>query len=129
MQANRIAEVRSRVAKFARTMPFEEEAIHEIKLAVSEAATNALRHGSTDSACRMNIRMRRLTDGLSVTVSDRGGGFDPSSVCSQAPDSLCESGRGIWFMRAVMDDVIFRDNNPGTSVELVKRFSGPDTKS
>ncbi len=122
-QPEMIHEVRSRAADFARRMPFTSEQIDDIKLAVSEAATNALRHGATPDGCRIAVRLERRPDALAITVRDKGCGFDPDAVCLPGPEWLGENGRGIWFMRAVMDEVTFRSNYPGTVVELVKRFN------
>ena len=59
-----------------------------------------------------------------LLVVDEGEGFDPASVPTeiQPGDVLRESGRGIFLMRAYMDEVHFGEG--GRRVELVKRRSG-----
>ncbi len=114
--------IRSRVADFARTMPFTEEEVQEIKLAVGEASANAVKHGVSSDSCRIEIEMEKQPTALKISVSDHGCGFDPEKAKVAQNDRLDESGRGITVMRAVMDEVNFRPANPGTRVELLKRL-------
>lgn len=116
-----IAYIRSRVVEYARTLPFTDEQIEDIRIAVGEAGSNAVRHGSTGD-CRIGVRIEKHTDGLVVVISDKGCGFDPNTVHVPEPGELVENGRGIVFMRALMDEVKFHFTHPGTSVELVKHL-------
>lgn len=123
-RAEMIAHIRARVAEFAASMPFCRDEIDDIKLAVGEASANALRHGANPDWRRVGVRVARLHDGISVRVRDRGRGFDPDHVCPPGDGELCEGGRGIMFMRALMDEVKFHFGSPGTEVELIKRLNG-----
>lgn len=85
----------------------------EIRLALREAINNAVKHGSrmdpskpVDVACRCNPR-----DGLWVMIRDEGPGFDPDSVPDPtAPENLERfSGRGLYMIRELMDEIEFRD--------------------
>ncbi|MGC8861432.1 MAG: ATP-binding protein [Armatimonadota bacterium] len=116
-----LALIRSRVVEFARLMPFSDEEIEDIRLAVGEAGANAIRHGAAARPCKVRVRMERRPRSLKISITDRGCGFDPASVKPPALGSLEEGGRGIAIMRSVMDDVAFRSMHPGTRVELVKR--------
>jgi len=116
-----IAYIRSRVVDYAKTLPFTHEEIEDIRIAVGEAGSNAVRHGGNGD-CRIGVRMEKHTDGLVVVISDQGCGFDPNAVHIPEPGELVENGRGIVFMRALMDDVRFHFTHPGTSVELVKHL-------
>ena len=116
-----LALIRYRVVEFARSMPFTEDELEDIKLAVGEASANAVRHGAAAPPCKVGVRMERRARCLKISITDRGCGFDPASVRPLAPDSLDETGRGIAIMRALVDKVRFRFNHPGTRVELTKR--------
>ena len=63
-----------------------------------------------------------------VTISDEGKGFVPDEVPDPlAPENLLkESGRGIFLMRAFMDEVRFRKLNPGTEITLIKRLQSSE---
>lgn len=121
-RAEMISHIRARVADFASQMPLDADEIDDIKLAVGEASSNALRHGANPDWPKVGVRMERRKDCLKVFISDKGAGFDPDSVCLPSIGDLCEGGRGIMFMRSLMDDVKFNPTSPGTCVELTKYF-------
>lgn len=105
-----------------------DERIDDLKLAVSEACTNAIEaHDAAGSAERVLVRCQAGTDALEVCVEDRGQGFDPSDLPDHPPvtdpDRLkFERGLGIPLIRALVDEVEFRPTGAGTSVRLVMRL-------
>lgn len=105
-----------------------DERIDDLKLAVSEACTNAIEaHDAAGSAERVLVRCQAGTDALEVCVEDRGQGFDPSDLPDHPPvtdpDRLkFERGLGIPLIRALVDEVEFRPTEAGTSVRLVMRL-------
>jgi serine/threonine-protein kinase RsbW len=64
-------------------------------------------------------------DALVITITDQGQGLDPSSIPDPlAPENLMKgSGRGIFLIRAFMDEVKFRNVTPGTEITLIKHVS------
>lgn len=125
-RAEMISHIRSLVAEVALTMPFGAEQVEDIKIAVGEAGSNALRHGANPEWCKIAVRVERGADWLRVFIADRGCGFDPDAVQAAFLDPLSDSGRGIMLMRALMDEVTFHFDSPGTRVELVKRLQVDD---
>ena len=101
------------------------DSIQDVQIAVREAVTNAIIHGNgRDVRKRVRVNLVANTAGLEICVQDQGRGFDPSEVPDPlAPDNLCKSsGRGILFMRSLMDEVsIVRDAEGGTQVRMAKR--------
>lgn len=99
--------------------------IDDLKLAVSEACTNAIEaHGAVDTSERVVVRCEAGPDGLEVLVEDRGGGFDPSVLPHHPPVTdparlEFERGLGIPLIRALVDEVEFISSNMGTAVRLV----------
>ena len=65
---------------------------------------------------------------LIITITDQGRGLDPDEVPDPlAPENLMkQSGRGIFLMRAFMDEVRFRKLDPGTEITLIKRLQNND---
>ena len=62
-----------------------------------------------------------------VTIADQGSGFVPDEIDPLAPENLLkDSGRGIFLMRAFMDEVRFGKSNSGTEITLIKRLQGND---
>lgn len=108
-----------------------DERIDDLKLAVSEACTNAIEaHDAAGSVERVLVRCQAGTDALEVCVEDRGHGFDPSDLPDHPPvtdpDRLkFERGLGIPLIRALVDEVEFSPTEEGTSVKLVMRL-GPN---
>ena len=98
-------------------------------MAVREAMINAVLHGNNyDPAKRVNLTLEQNGKELIVTITDEGHGFVPEEVPDPlAPENLLkESGRGIFLMRAFMDEVRFRKLNPGTEIILIKRIQSSD---
>lgn len=105
---------------------FDEERAADLRLAVSEACTNAIQAQlrTTDEAARnAPIRMRCRTTGtrIEVTVEDHGGGFDPDALVEHPavtdPERLeYERGLGIPLIRMLADDVRISPVPGGTSV-------------
>jgi serine/threonine-protein kinase RsbW len=98
-----------------------------VSMAVREGMINAILHGNKyDPAKRVNLTFEQNDRELLVTISDEGAGFIPEEVPDPvAPENLLkQSGRGIFLMRAFMDDVRFRKLDPGTEITLIKRLQG-----
>lgn len=120
-----IGEAAAAVADAARRLGFADDALFGIDLAVREAVTNAVLHGNRqDENVPVEVGMSGTDDGLTVSVRDRGEGFDPSHL----PDPTAEenilkaSGRGILFMRTFMDEVAWeRPAGGGTLVRMTKK--------
>jgi serine/threonine-protein kinase RsbW len=108
------------------TLP--DERIDDLKLAVSEACTNAIEaHDAAGSAERVLVRCQAGTDSLEVFIEDQGHGFDPAELPDHPPvtdpDRLkFERGLGIPLIRALVDEVDFSPTAQGTSVRLVMRL-------
>jgi serine/threonine-protein kinase RsbW len=108
---------------------FDEEEIDRISMAVREATVNAVLHGNQyDPKKRVTVAFEATPQTLSVAVRDEGKGLDPSSVPDPlAPENLLkQSGRGIFLIRAFMDEVRFRSMEPGTEITLIKHVRGED---
>jgi anti-sigma regulatory factor (Ser/Thr protein kinase) len=110
-----------------------DERIDDLKLAVSEACTNAIEaHDAAGSTERVLVRCTAGEDTLEVCVEDRGHGFDPAQLPDHPPvtdpDRLkFERGLGIPLIRALVDEVQFHPTGEGTSVRLVMRHGANGT--
>jgi len=119
------ADAAERVAlKAARELGFPDDEQHKIGMAVREAIVNAVVHGNRYNAHKkVHLAVTGGQDRLTVTVGDEGEGFDLAAL----PDPLAEhnllqqSGRGIFLIRAFMDEFeVRRRVAGGTEVRLVK---------
>jgi serine/threonine-protein kinase RsbW len=114
--------VRDRVDEIAAGIPFSVEERGDIKVAVGEAMTNAVRHGSRSDVDRVSIQCMASNNALVVEVSDGGPGFDLGNAAGVTePGTMIEGGMGITCMRRSVDEVTFHFGH-GTTVTLVKRL-------
>ena len=108
---------------------FDEDESGRISMAVREATVNAVIHGNHyDPAKRVTVSFETTTGALRVIVSDEGQGLDPTTVPDPlAPENLLkQSGRGIFLIRAFMDEIRFRALSPGTEITMIKYVRGQD---
>ena len=108
---------------FAANAGFDEDTVPNIAMAVREAAVNAILHGNAyNPAKQITASFEATSDSLIVRIADQGTGFDPTSVPDPlaAENILRGSGRGIFLIKAFMDEVHFRKLHPGTELTLIK---------
>ena len=94
-----------------------------IRDAVREAAVNAVLHGNAyDQNKHITASFETTSDALIIRIADQGPGLDPNSIPDPlAPENILRgSGRGIFLIRAFMDEVNFRQLHPGTELTLIK---------
>jgi serine/threonine-protein kinase RsbW len=96
-----------------------------VGVALREAIVNALRHGRSPDGGPTRIGLHLTPGCLSITVRDRGPGFDPETVPDPcAPENLCRaSGRGIHYMRCFTDRVSFAFPRAGGSVVRLSKMT------
>jgi serine/threonine-protein kinase RsbW len=116
--------VREQVAGELASLGFPEAALFDVKVAVGEALSNAVRHGQpTSGEGSIRINIAAYEDRVVIDVMDNGVGFD--GVESSPDDVYATGGRGLMFMRALVDRVEFEPSPAGgTVVRLVKHRIG-----
>lgn len=126
---------RSAAAAFAAQQDPTVEEIAAIKTAVSEAVTNAIVHGYSDSAGEVEMFMKLFSDGtVQILVKDKGRGIPDIKAAMQpmfttAPEDEERSGLGFTVMENFMDRVRVRSAvGRGTSVTLEKKLRGKAAK-
>ena len=99
----------------------------DIEIALREALSNAVIHGNRENPYkRVHVTVRCSADGeVSIAIRDEGAGFDSSSILDPtAPKRLMATdGRGIYLMRALMDEVSFEEG--GAVVYMRKKPISP----
>jgi len=109
------------VQRVAEASGFSEEDVHKLGMAVREGVINAYNYGNRqDRAKKIRLAVEFEPDKMIVHVVDEGPGFELTEV----PDPLAEenllrtSGRGLFLMRAFMDEFTVRRGSGG-GAELV----------
>ena len=97
--------------------PFGEETLSDMKLAVTEACTNSVRHGYQDGGGRVEILYELQADRLVVEVADDGPGFDASGD-RPTEENLAEGGLGIAIIKAVSDEFESGERSDGRGSRL-----------
>lgn len=108
---------------YAERAGFDEDTVPNIAMAVREAAVNAVLHGNAyDPDKVITASFETTADDLIIRIGDQGAGLDPDTVPDPlAPENILRgSGRGIFLIRAFMDEVNFRQLHPGTELTLIK---------
>lgn len=114
-------------AQLASQAGMDEEEVSRVSIAVREAAVNAVLHGNAyDPAKKVSVSFEQSGGALAITVADQGRGLDQNSLPDPlAPENLLkQSGRGIFLIRAFMDEVHIRNLEPGTEITMIKRVRG-----
>jgi serine/threonine-protein kinase RsbW len=105
--------------------PFSEELLADLKLALTEACSNSVRHAYGGAGRGVvEIVYDLLPDRLVIEVSDEGEGFDPDRARFGGED-LAEGGLGIAIIRAIADDVEIgtRANGKGSRLRFEKALA------
>ena len=96
-------------------------AVSELKLAVTEACTNAILHGygrSTEG--ELVVRYRVDTAAIEVEVEDDGNGFDPDDPAAGSNGD--GQGMGLMIIRAITNDVQIESDPSGSRISFVRRL-------
>ena len=117
--------------RLASLAALDEDATHWIGVAVRESVINAIKHGNREEYDKLVTVEFSLTPAAHpsefiVRVLDQGQGFDPEEIADPlAPENILKSsGRGIFFMRSFMDDVVLRRaSEGGMEVRMVKKLA------
>ncbi|HEY8644871.1 MAG TPA: ATP-binding protein [Gaiellaceae bacterium] len=109
-----------------RPEPLHQEVLGDLKLALTEACTNSVRHAYAGGEGTVEILYELHDDKLVVEVVDEGEGFDPPTDPGIAltDEELSEGGLGIAIIEALADEFEIRERPQGGSfLRFVKHLS------
>ncbi|WXJ87462.1 Anti-sigma F factor [Moorella humiferrea] len=116
------------VATFAAQVDMTLNELEEIKVAVSEAVSNAIIHGYRgEPSGIVRVAAERTTTGLVIIVEDKGCGIPDVALAMQPAYSSDPErmGLGFSFMQSFMDELeVTSEVNRGTRVRMFKAFKG-----
>lgn len=121
-RAEYVALCRLALSGLVRARPLSEEVLADLKLALTEAASNSVRHAYADGGGGVvGIRYHLLPDRLVIEVEDEGSGFDQDTAAG-VPAELNEGGLGLAIIRAIADHVEIdaRPNGRGSRLRFEK---------
>jgi serine/threonine-protein kinase RsbW len=106
----------------ARVRPLPDDTLADLKLALTEACSNSVRHAYDGGDGHVRISFELLDDRLVVEVADDGAGFEPSGAGRELGSAdLTEGGLGIAIIRSIADELeIGGRANGGSRLRFVK---------
>ncbi len=115
-----VALARLALTALCREHAFSDDEIADLKLAITEACSNSIKHGyageaALDPAARVNVIYEVGGDRMVIRVRDRGPGFDWQGP---AAEELPEGGLGISIIQAVCDEFSVSRPSDGVGAEL-----------
>ncbi|GAE93566.1 serine-protein kinase rsbW [Gracilibacillus boraciitolerans JCM 21714] len=127
-KAEYVGVVRLTASGIANRMGFNYEDIEDLKVAISEAISNAAEHAyQKDESGEVTVGFCLYQDRLEVMVADRGESFDLKEVRNnigpykndKSIEDLREGGFGLFLIEALMDKVEIK-NDYGVIVLMTK---------
>ncbi len=121
---NRLSAAREEICASLEPLDLPDSTVFDVKVALGEALANAIRHGAPEHGeALIRVRVLAYMDRFVLEVIDNGRFFD--GVPQGSDDLYAPSGRGVMFMRALMDRVDYdRSEYGGTLVRLTKHRAG-----
>jgi serine/threonine-protein kinase RsbW len=123
-RAEYIALARLALTGLADIVALSEESLADLKLALTEAVSNSVRHAYVDGAGFVSIGYELTGDALAVEVVDDGRGFDPDRPPPLEGEELTEGGLGIAIIRTIADEFELQSQPGvrGSRLRFVKRL-------
>jgi serine/threonine-protein kinase RsbW len=118
-----LALARAFVEAVCRVAGFDDKLTHSVVLATDEATNNVMRHAHRDQPdAPIQIQCFFAADGIEIHLLDQGDPFDIDAVPHLDPSELRIGGRGVFLMRALMDELSCQPRGErGNTLRMVKR--------
>lgn len=115
--------IRLTTSGIANKVGFSIDDIEDIKVAVSEACTNAIKHSDDD---KFFITFEIIESGICIEIRDNGKGYNIENIKEPNLEEPKESGLGIFIIKTLMDEVSMESiENEGTVIRMTK-YLGAD---
>lgn len=111
------------LAGLTRFRPLEDETLADLKLAITEAASNSVRHAYDGAGGVVEVLYSLEPGRLVVEVTDSGEGFEPPEERARGDGDLSEGGLGIAIIRAIADELEIVSGAGGSRLRFAKRLS------
>jgi serine/threonine-protein kinase RsbW len=102
----------------SRVRPLADATVADLKLALTEACSNSVRHAYVNGDGHVEISFELHRDRLVIEVSDDGGGFEHDESAKDAEAELTEGGLGIAIIRSIADEVEIGGGREGRGSRL-----------
>jgi serine/threonine-protein kinase RsbW len=115
--------VRAFVEAVCQASELDKNMLHAVLMATGEAVSNVIRHAHRDRPeAQVQIQCRPGADAFEIWLQDEGEPFDIAAVPHMDPGEMRIGGRGVYLMRALMDELTCqRCGEHGNVLRMVKR--------
>jgi serine/threonine-protein kinase RsbW len=126
-RAEYIALARLALTGLADISALSAEDVADLKLALTEAVSNSVRHAYAGRTGFVSIAYELSGKALGIEVVDDGAGFDPEQPPALEGEELSEGGLGIAIIRTIADELEIqsRPGERGSRLRFVKRLQHP----
>jgi serine/threonine-protein kinase RsbW len=123
-KAEYISLCRLALTGLSRVRDLGEETLADLKLALTEACSNSVRHAYGEDGGRVEVLYDLRPDRLVIEVTDDGAGFavEEGPAAPLEADELTEGGLGLAIIRAIADEFELgaRDDGSGSRLRFAK---------
>lgn len=102
-----------------------EALLSDLRLCLDELLVNVVNHGAPAPEAEITVHYRLEPDAVAAEIVDAGPAFDPLSLPDpdvDAPlDARVPGGLGIYFVRRLMDEVVYERRDAFNRLRLAKR--------
>ncbi len=116
-----VSVARLAVSGIAGRMGFDVEAVEDIKLALAEACTNAIKHGCCEQYKEYRIEFGIGEKCLTISIADKGCGVDKKEISQPDLQNPREGGLGLFIINTLMDQVEFERSQDSGFILTMKK--------
>lgn len=110
-----LAQLRDEVAQHGRRYGLPEQRVGDLVLIANELTSNVIRHGGGTG----QLRLWASDTAVYCEVSDRGRGIpDPERAGRNRTSTDAYTGRGLWMIRQLGDEVHIESGPDGTTIRV-----------
>ncbi|HHT27921.1 MAG TPA: anti-sigma F factor [Firmicutes bacterium] len=129
-RSENVAFARTATAVFASQLDFTIDQLDEIKLAVSEAVSNAIIHGYKNSPGMVRLELNIIGRTLEIIVSDSGAGIADVEWAMEAAHTTDANrmGLGFVFIKEYMDDLVVQSEVGKGTTLFMRKSTDPQVR-
>ena len=103
---------------------FSSQFIQDLMTAFTEGVANAIRHGhELEQNKAVEGIIKASAEKIEMVILDHGPGFELGKVLTPRFEELTESGRGIFMIRQLMDEVVYKKVGGVNKLILRRNFA------
>ena len=121
-----LGKFRDFIDEFCLLSGVDDDACHDLKLAIDEASTNIVTHGYAGmNPGSIMLALEYEPRLVTVEITDFGHPFEPAKPEAPDPEAaledLASGGLGLFFIYQTMDEIRYRSGEEGNVLTFIKR--------